>query len=58
MPLMGSSVMGLGRTNNYVEELLVGATHHGQHVAVYSNLIPNSFLIINPFEVDNNGPDR
>ncbi|KAJ3235254.1 hypothetical protein HDU81_000692 [Chytriomyces hyalinus] len=42
---------GLGRTNNYIEQLFVGATkQHSDNVASYFGVIPNSQLIIIPYE--------
>lgn len=43
------SYFGLGRTNNYVERLFVGASlHPPDHITSLEALIPNSQLIINP----------
>lgn len=43
------SYFGLGRTNNYVERLFVGASLFApEHMTVLEALIPNSQLIINP----------
>ncbi|CAG8632582.1 12385_t:CDS:10, partial [Ambispora leptoticha] len=51
------SLFGLGRTNNYVEELFVGTTRNQtRHFSSFSGVIPNSQLIIvpyQPFGVDN-----
>ncbi|KAG0235124.1 hypothetical protein BGW42_005774 [Actinomortierella wolfii] len=45
------SLFGLGRTNNYVEELFVGVTRHQkEHFTTYSGVIPNSQLIIIPYQ--------
>ncbi|KAI8608561.1 hypothetical protein BC830DRAFT_1210722 [Chytriomyces sp. MP71] len=42
---------GLGRTNNYIETLFVGATkQRGDNVATYFGVIPNSQLIVVPYE--------
>jgi integrin alpha FG-GAP repeat containing protein 1 len=58
MPLTSALVLGLGRTNNYVENLFVGISRHEEkHVASYANIIPNSQLIIIPYEEANQGPD-
>ncbi|KAF9583315.1 hypothetical protein BGW38_009764 [Lunasporangiospora selenospora] len=45
------SLFGLGRTNNYVEELFVGvARNQLEHFTTYSGVIPNSQLIIIPYQ--------
>lgn len=45
------SLFGLGRTNNYVEELFVGVTRNQpEHFTTYSGVIPNSQLIIIPYQ--------
>ncbi|KAG0305341.1 hypothetical protein BGZ98_004275 [Dissophora globulifera] len=47
------SLFGLGRTNNYVEELFVGVTRNQpEHFTTYSGVIPNSQLIIIPYQVE------
>ncbi|KAK3842740.1 MAG: hypothetical protein J3R72DRAFT_474554 [Linnemannia gamsii] len=47
------SLFGLGRTNNYVEELFVGVTRNQpEHYTTYSGVIPNSQLIIIPFQAE------
>ncbi|KAF9918621.1 hypothetical protein FBU30_000125 [Linnemannia zychae] len=47
------SLFGLGRTNNYVEELFVGVTRNQpEHYTTYSGVIPNSQLIIIPYQVE------
>ncbi|KAG9301641.1 hypothetical protein G9A89_016711 [Geosiphon pyriformis] len=44
-------LFGLGRTNNYVEELFVGTTRNqSQHYSTFSGVIPNSQLIIIPYQ--------
>ncbi|KAI6097916.1 hypothetical protein EV401DRAFT_2040044 [Pisolithus croceorrhizus] len=41
--------LGLGRTNNYVENLFVGSTKHTQdHFTNMEGVIPNSRLVIHP----------
>ncbi|KAJ3332036.1 hypothetical protein HDU76_001494 [Blyttiomyces sp. JEL0837] len=43
--------MGLGRTNNYIDILFVGTTRNQpQHVATYQGVIPNSQLIVLPYQ--------
>lgn len=43
------SFFGLGRTNNYIENLFVGATVHAkQHFINMEGVIPNSKLVIRP----------
>jgi integrin alpha FG-GAP repeat containing protein 1 len=43
------SFFGLGRTNNYIENLFVGATVHAkQHFINMEGVIPNSKLVILP----------
>ncbi|KAJ3042449.1 hypothetical protein HDV00_007219 [Rhizophlyctis rosea] len=45
------SLFGLGRTNNYIEDLFVGVSRREpNHVAHYQGVIPNSQLIIIPHE--------
>ncbi|KAF8936887.1 hypothetical protein EDD21DRAFT_361844 [Dissophora ornata] len=47
------SLFGLGRTNNYVEELFVGVTRsQPEHYTTYAGVIPNSQLIIIPYQVE------
>ncbi|KAI9596507.1 hypothetical protein BDF19DRAFT_437639 [Syncephalis fuscata] len=48
------SLFGLGRTNNYVEELFVGITRHQtEHYHVWAGVIPNSQLIVVPHQEAN-----
>ncbi|KAF8638878.1 hypothetical protein AX17_001933 [Amanita inopinata Kibby_2008] len=43
------SFFGLGRTNNYIENLFVGTTvHHKQHYINMEGVIPNSRVVILP----------
>ncbi|GJN88667.1 hypothetical protein Rhopal_001633-T1 [Rhodotorula paludigena] len=45
------SYFGLGRTNNYVENLFIGSTRHQpQHYINVEGLIPNSQVLILPFQ--------
>jgi len=45
------NLFGLGRTNNYVEELFVGVTRNQpEHFTTYAGVIPNSQLIIIPYQ--------
>ncbi|ORX56668.1 hypothetical protein BCR36DRAFT_395605 [Piromyces finnis] len=47
-------LFGLGRTNSYIEELFVGVSRRTQkHYNVYSGMIPNSQLIIIPYQQEN-----
>jgi integrin alpha FG-GAP repeat containing protein 1 len=47
------SYLGLGRTNNYVESLFVGSTRHQDlHYANLEGLIPNSQVVIVPWQPD------
>lgn len=47
------SYFGLGRTNNYVENLFVGSTRHQeQHFMYIEGLIPNSQVVIVPYQPD------
>ena len=42
---------GLGRTNNYVENLFVGSTRdQPQHFINVEGIIPNSQILINPYQ--------
>ncbi|KAJ3025050.1 UNVERIFIED_CONTAM: T-cell immunomodulatory protein, partial [Siphonaria sp. JEL0065] len=53
------TVSGLGRTNNYIETLFVGVTKQkSDNVATYFGVIPNSQLVIVPYEPDSDGPDE
>ncbi|RKO90225.1 hypothetical protein BDK51DRAFT_21778 [Blyttiomyces helicus] len=50
-------LFGLGRTNNYVEDFFVGITRHQkEHFASYQGVIPNSQLIIIPYQQGDDGP--
>ncbi|RKP26277.1 hypothetical protein SYNPS1DRAFT_28023 [Syncephalis pseudoplumigaleata] len=53
---MPYSLFGLGRTNNYVEELFVGVTRHQasqtKHYRVWMGVIPNSQLIVVPHQAE------
>jgi integrin alpha FG-GAP repeat containing protein 1 len=53
-------LFGLGRTNNYVEELFVGVTRHQlQHYRDWAGVIPNAQLIVVPYQdADAHDPDR
>ncbi|KAJ3021428.1 hypothetical protein HKX48_008522 [Thoreauomyces humboldtii] len=49
------ALFGLGRTNNYIEDLFVGVTRRKEkisHVAAYQGVIPNSQLVVIPYESD------
>lgn len=47
------SYFGLGRTNNYVENLFVGSTRHQpDHFISVEGLIPNSQVVIVPYQAD------
>ncbi|CAJ0628087.1 8090_t:CDS:10 [Entrophospora sp. SA101] len=47
------TLFGLGRTNNYVEELFVGVVRNqSYHYTSYFGVIPNSQLIIIPYQPD------
>jgi integrin alpha FG-GAP repeat containing protein 1 len=49
--LSSNSVLGIGRTNNYIEELFIGVTTHEEnHVAVYQGIIPNSVIVVSPHD--------
>ncbi|BGO97546.1 hypothetical protein RTG_01521 [Rhodotorula toruloides ATCC 204091] len=48
------SYFGLGRTNNYVENLFIGSTRHqSQHYINVEGLIPNSQVLVNPYQPAN-----
>jgi len=50
-------LFGLGRTNSYMEELFVGVSRRTQkHYNIYSGMIPNSQLIIIPYQQENGDP--
>ncbi|KAM0754773.1 hypothetical protein T439DRAFT_309573 [Meredithblackwellia eburnea MCA 4105] len=45
------SYFGLGRTNNYVENLFIGSTRHQpEHYINVEGLIPNSQVVIDPYQ--------
>ena len=45
------SLTGLGRTNNYIEDLFVGVSNNDSvSYATYHGVIPNSHLVILPYE--------
>ena len=47
---------GLGRTNNYIENLFVGSTKHtDEHYINMEGVIPNSKVVIKPPPVDVDG---
>ncbi|KAI9311839.1 hypothetical protein BX666DRAFT_1992962 [Dichotomocladium elegans] len=47
-------LIGLGRTNNYVEEMFAGVTRHQEHnYLFYEGVIPNSQLIFIPYQPEN-----
>ncbi|KAJ3108911.1 hypothetical protein HK100_003375, partial [Physocladia obscura] len=47
------TLAGLGRTNNYIETLSVGTSKQKRdNVATYYGMIPNSQLVIIPYEAD------
>nr|KAJ3422011.1 hypothetical protein HK105_001523 [Polyrhizophydium stewartii] len=52
-------LFGLGRTNNYIEDLFVGVSRRdSDHVASYQGVIPNSQLVVVPYEPEGRaGPD-
>ena len=43
------NLVGLGRTNNYVDQLFVGLTLHTSHTMDLQGVIPNSQLVILPY---------
>ncbi|KAI8991683.1 hypothetical protein BDF20DRAFT_812771 [Mycotypha africana] len=46
-------LFGLGRTNNYIEELFAGITRHQeQNYFFYEGVIPNSQLVFLPYQPD------
>ncbi|KAI0345064.1 integrin alpha N-terminal domain-containing protein [Trametopsis cervina] len=52
------SYFGLGRTNNYIENLFVGSTKHSEeHYINMEGVIPNSKVVIIP-SIDADGPWR
>lgn len=45
------SYFGLGRTNNYVENLFIGSTRRQpEHFINVEGLIPNSQVVLNPYQ--------
>ncbi|GAA5874252.1 hypothetical protein JCM8547_007805 [Rhodosporidiobolus lusitaniae] len=52
------SYFGLGRTNNYVENLFIGSTRHQpQHFINVEGLIPNSQVLIIPYQPEDGAKD-
>eukprot|EP00833_Pecoramyces_ruminatium_P016237 jgi/Orpsp1_1/1190269/evm.model.d7180000077853.1 len=50
-------LFGLGRTNSYMEELFVGVSRRNtKYYNIYSGMIPNSQLIIIPYQQENEDP--
>lgn len=50
-PATPYAYLGLGRTNNYVENLFVGSTRHQpQHYINIEGVLPNSQIVISPFQ--------
>jgi len=50
-------LFGLGRTNSYIEELFVGVSRRNpKYYNIYSGMIPNSQLIIIPYQQENEDP--
>jgi integrin alpha FG-GAP repeat containing protein 1 len=46
------NLKGIGRSNNYIDTLFVGTTKHDDiHFTSYRNIIPNSQIVISPFDV-------
>lgn len=53
------SFFGLGRTNNYIENLFVGSTKHSaEHFINMEGVIPNSRVVIMPPAADENSWKR
>ncbi|KAI8822214.1 uncharacterized protein EV422DRAFT_526082 [Fimicolochytrium jonesii] len=49
------ALFGLGRTNNYIEDLFVGVSRRKgkiSHVGTFQGVIPNSQLVVIPYEED------
>jgi integrin alpha FG-GAP repeat containing protein 1 len=55
--LTATNIIGLGRTNNYIEDLFVGVTRHSQHVASYQGIIPNSAVVVSPHQEPGPNPE-
>ncbi|CDU23256.1 uncharacterized protein SPSC_01885 [Sporisorium scitamineum] len=52
------SYFGLGRTNNYVESLFIGSTRRQkEHFLALEGVIPNSQVVINPWQGGRGGED-
>ncbi len=52
------SYFGLGRTNNYVESLFIGSTRRQkEHYLAMEGIIPNSQVVINPWQGGDNERD-
>ncbi|KAA1077632.1 hypothetical protein PGT21_014288 [Puccinia graminis f. sp. tritici] len=50
-PTTPYSFFGLGRTNNYVENMYIGSTRHqGEHYINIEGLLPNSQLVVIPYQ--------
>ncbi|KAJ3275288.1 hypothetical protein HDV01_001015 [Terramyces sp. JEL0728] len=56
---VANNVIGLGRTNNYIDHLFVGVSRNENvHYRSYQGLIPNSGIVIGPYEETKEGPDE
>jgi integrin alpha FG-GAP repeat containing protein 1 len=52
-----TNIIGLGRTNNYIEDLFIGVTRHTPNIASYQGIIPNSAVVVAPHQEPNQGPE-
>ncbi|KAJ3257581.1 hypothetical protein HK103_004490 [Boothiomyces macroporosus] len=56
---VANNVIGLGRTNNYIDNLFVGVSRNENvHYRSYQGLIPNSGIVIGPYEENHEGPEE
>ncbi|KAJ3321136.1 hypothetical protein HDV06_004589 [Boothiomyces sp. JEL0866] len=56
---VANNVIGLGRTNNYIDNLFVGISRNESiHYRSYQGLIPNSGIVIGPYEENSVGPEE
>jgi hypothetical protein len=55
-----TTLVGLGRTNNYIEEMFVGMQRNqSKHWQKWTGIIPNGYVIVHPYQtIGKNDPDE
>jgi integrin alpha FG-GAP repeat containing protein 1 len=51
------TIIGLGVITNYIDDLFIGVSKQGPHITSYQGIIPNSAVVISPYEPRNEGVD-